>query len=95
MNEFEDRMAALRGRFTERCPSDAAALRQAWTDRDHAELRRILHGLAGSAGVFGYSELSASAREIEDALDSEAEEAIEARLRALLLNLEAIGSSHL
>ena len=92
MNDFDQRMAALRARFARRCPSDAAALRAACTARDRAELRRILHAVAGNAGVFGYPELSASARRIEEALEGGAPEAqFEADLHILLLEMEEVG----
>jgi len=92
MNDFDQRMAALRARFAGRCPTDAAALRAAWTVRDRAEMRRILHAVAGNAGVFGYPDLSASARRIEDAIEREAPEAeFSADLQVLLLDMEEVG----
>lgn len=92
MNDFDQRMAALRARFAGRCPTDAAALRAACTARDRAEMRRILHAVAGNAGVFGYPDLSASARRIEDAIEREAPEAeFAADLQNLLLEMEEVG----
>lgn len=92
MNDFDQRMAALRARFAGRCPTDAAALRAAWTVRDRAEMRRILHAVAGNAGVFGYPDLSASARRIEDAIEREAPEAeFSADLQVLFLDMEEVG----
>lgn len=93
MNEYEQRMAVLQARFAARCPGDAAALRQAWRARDQPEVRRILHGLAGNAGIFGYHQLSSAARSIEQALELRpGDETIAARLEALIAELESTGS---
>ncbi len=84
-------MAALRSRFAERCSSDAAILRKAWEERDAIELRQVLHSVAGNAGVFGYTALSASARQIEEALDSGSIDAmIEGELGKLLRDMDVI-----
>lgn len=60
-------MAALRDKFLDRCRSDAAIL----ADRDTIdadELIAIVHRLSGTAGIFGFTELSEAAERTENAL---------------------------
>jgi CheY-like chemotaxis protein len=68
------RLSALRGTFMRRVKSDAAALIP-WQVLPAAgaapetlkQIRRIAHGLAGAAGVFGLSQISNAAAALEDA----------------------------
>jgi HPt (histidine-containing phosphotransfer) domain-containing protein len=66
---FEERMEQLRVRFRARAGEDRARLVLALTQDDLLEARRISHGVAGSAGVFGYPELSQAASAVEEAID--------------------------
>lgn len=38
---------------------------------DRRQLQRVVHGLAGAGGMYGYPELGAAARRLELAVDSE------------------------
>lgn len=52
-------MAAIRIRFLERSRSELATLQA--PGADPSERARIIHGIAGLAGVFGFHELSRAA----------------------------------
>jgi HPt (histidine-containing phosphotransfer) domain-containing protein len=70
MSDFDDRMAALRERFGARCGERAAQLAAALADGDRDAVVRIAHDLAGTAGIFGYPELSCAAQRLEEAARS-------------------------
>lgn len=57
-----DPLESLRGLFAERCRADLARLR-ATPDED--ELTVTIHRLAGSAGSFGYPEVSRIAADLD------------------------------
>jgi len=81
-----DPMAALRARFLARCADDLEALRRAG---DPAEVRALIHRLAGSAGAFGFDHVSRKAGDIDDRLH--AGEAVgPAELEPLIEALETI-----
>ena len=63
-------MAALRLRFRERARRDAGKLADALRALDPDGLRRVSHGLAGTAGIFGFHEVGDAAQRLEDALDA-------------------------
>lgn len=63
-------MEQLRARFRLRAASERDLLTRALNDGDRDEIRRIAHGLAGTAGVFGYGEISRDALMLEEAVDS-------------------------
>lgn len=63
---MEDPFASLRAKFLARCRSDAERLR-ALAQSDPATID-VVHRLSGSAGTFGYAELSKGAEALEDAL---------------------------
>lgn len=67
-------MDELRARFAGRSQADREALQTAWAAGDRDALQRLSHGLAGSAGLFGYPDLSNAARGLEEALDHDASE---------------------
>jgi HPt (histidine-containing phosphotransfer) domain-containing protein len=67
-------MEALRLLFVERCGDDLARLRQADADGDASEIRRIAHNLAGSAGSFGWPEISRLALIVDEACRDGADE---------------------
>jgi HPt (histidine-containing phosphotransfer) domain-containing protein len=85
MTDFDDRLAALRARFLARAADDRAALATAQKANDREAIRRIAHGLAGAAGVFGFADISAAARAVEEA----GEDDIRSRLAHLLALLDA------
>lgn len=75
--ELQEAMQRFRQDFAAQLPARLqeaqqllAACRAAPADGDRLrELHRCIHKLAGSAGTFGMRDVSAQAREIEDALD--------------------------
>ncbi len=74
---FEERFAALRRDWRSQLPpklAEASALMAACRaapqdDARLADLHRLLHTLAGSAGTFGLDDLGARARAVEHELD--------------------------
>lgn len=69
MTDFDDRLRELRERFVARACEDRTALAEALAGGDADGVRRIVHGLAGAGGTFGYPEISEAAQRIEDMLD--------------------------
>jgi HPt (histidine-containing phosphotransfer) domain-containing protein len=83
VNPIEERMAALRARFAAAAPGEAEQLARALQACDTDAMRRIAHGLAGRAGMFGFDALGATALRADDATDPELPEAARALLTAL------------
>ena len=77
MTAPEDRLAALRDRFLARAADDLASLAEA----DEAAARHIAHRLAGTAGTFGFAEISEAAIQVDECVSGAAEMA---RLREAL-----------
>lgn len=74
---FLDRLAQLRGRFIDRTRQDATTirlLRERWQGGEPLAgellelLKRMTHGLAGAAGVFGFDAVSDAAHRLEGVL---------------------------
>jgi HPt (histidine-containing phosphotransfer) domain-containing protein len=65
MSEYDERFQQLRRRFIDRSADDLNVLRG---ERNRETLRPVVHRLAGAAGTFGYTELSADAGLVDDAL---------------------------
>jgi HPt (histidine-containing phosphotransfer) domain-containing protein len=84
---FEERMAALRLRFRERARRDLDVLAEASANLDLEALRRTSHGLAGTAGIFGFGEIGEAAQHLEDALDAGEDDAALDRLCGVLVEL--------
>ncbi|MGK6354658.1 Hpt domain-containing protein [Sphingomonas sp. DT-207] len=84
MSDFDDRLAGLRARFLARAADDHAALAAAREAGDREAIQRIVHSLAGGAGIFGFPEISAAARAVEEA----GEEDVRPRLAHLLRLLD-------
>jgi HPt (histidine-containing phosphotransfer) domain-containing protein len=62
-----DPLHALKVAFRTRMRSDADALEAATIDApDWKQIEMLVHGLAGSAGIFGEAEVGASARAIDE-----------------------------
>lgn len=61
--------AKLAERFRLRARTDGDRLRAALGASDRATLGIIAHGLSGTAGTFGFAEISALAAELEEAFD--------------------------
>jgi len=81
---MSDPMEALRARFLDRCRDELEVLR----DPAHADFRRVVHGLAGGAGVFGYPKISERADVVDQAL-ADGQPADPAALSALIEEIEA------
>jgi HPt (histidine-containing phosphotransfer) domain-containing protein len=56
------------GKFRERLEADRAAIAQLSESGDFRELKRIVHGLAGAAGTFGFADVGAIAIELDEAV---------------------------
>ncbi|HEY0627096.1 MAG TPA: Hpt domain-containing protein [Allosphingosinicella sp.] len=69
MSAFDERMAQLRARFVVRAAEQREQLTAALMAGDRDEVRRLAHGLSGSAGVFGFPEISVDAQAVEEAVD--------------------------
>jgi HPt (histidine-containing phosphotransfer) domain-containing protein len=63
-------MAALRQQFVVRCADRIEVLQDALSRDDRATIASTAHALAGTAGIFSFSELSRSARLLEEAAES-------------------------
>ena len=66
MSDFDARMGQLRARFLERATAEREQLAAALGAGDLASLERLAHGLSGSAGVFGFSQISRAAQQLEE-----------------------------
>lgn len=80
-----DALAALRARFLERTRGELAVLE---AGAGHPEFRRIVHGLSGAAGLFGFPEVSVRAAVIDDRL-AEGRAVEERELAALIAAVRA------
>ncbi|MBO9518900.1 MAG: Hpt domain-containing protein [Porphyrobacter sp.] len=88
MKQFEEKMALLRTRFVARAQTEVAELREAHRQGDMTTMRRIAHSLAGNAGLFGWPEFGAHARELESVLEqAAANEEILPKLEALIAEM--------
>lgn len=74
MGAFEDALAVLADRFRERCRRESLELQALIADARlyDPQTRRLLHGLAGTGGSFGFDEISDIARKVERAVDEKA-----------------------
>ena len=63
-------MKELRQRFVMRTISDRTLLVAAIHSGDWSDVRRLAHGLSGSAGVFGFSAVGLDAQALEEAIDA-------------------------
>jgi HPt (histidine-containing phosphotransfer) domain-containing protein len=84
-------MAELRTRFLARARADRALLAIAVRQEDRDEIRRLAHGLSGTAGVFGFASLGKAAEALETAVDEGGDWPDLRRVGAVLLDeLEAV-----
>jgi HPt (histidine-containing phosphotransfer) domain-containing protein len=60
---MSDPLAALRAKFVARCAEDLAVVR---AGPDAPDLARVIHRIAGAAGMFGHDALGALAGRIDD-----------------------------
>lgn len=63
-------MEALRTRFAVRAIAEADAVRRHLDAGERDALRDICHGLAGTAGTFGYPAISNAASAVEEAIEA-------------------------
>nr|WP_280644133.1 Hpt domain-containing protein [Brevundimonas alba] len=57
----------MKARFRLRAAEDLERLERLWTEEpDSADIRRTVHDLAGSAGIFGHPALGEAALAIDD-----------------------------
>ena len=70
MNSFDATMATLRARFVVRAVEDLDTLRahRAGLLLSAQDFRALVHRLAGSAGLFGFDEISTLAGQVDDQL---------------------------
>jgi HPt (histidine-containing phosphotransfer) domain-containing protein len=61
---MSDPLAPLRAKFAARCIEDLAVLRS--DDTAPEERRRVIHRIAGAAGMFGFAALGALAGRLDD-----------------------------
>lgn len=86
----DDPLAVLKAEFRVRAVEDQAELEQARAVGDDDRVERVAHGLAGSAGLFGFSDIGAAALAVDDGfasgrgLDAAAVDRLIAALDALL-----------
>ena len=64
--EDRDILAIIAPPFLDNFPKDVAALREAWSRRDHAQLRRTAHSIKGTSGIFRATPLVEAARRLEN-----------------------------
>lgn len=86
MSSFEEKMAELRTRFLARAAEERVLIQTALVAMDKSELRRLSHGLSGSAGTFGFATLSEDAQAVEEAVDANAPDQELQRLGSILLD---------
>lgn len=80
MNPLEE----LNAEYRRELPQKLERLTALWHARDIPRLQQALHGLIGSAGTFGFPELSAAAREAEAYLGENAAALDVAKFQILL-----------
>lgn len=87
----EDPMAAFSQKFLERCRVDLAELKGLIeTDQiGSPDVRRIIHGLAGAAGMFGFVDLGDAAAAADEVL-AEGDTLTLAQLAPVLDRLERL-----
>ncbi len=84
-------MSALRARFAARAIAEADAIRRYLRAGKRDAMRDICHGLAGTAGTFGYPAISDAASAVEEAIEAGAgDDALEILSAALLHELDAL-----
>lgn len=60
-----DTLDAIRQRFRERALADAEALSEALRAGNRAQIEALAHGLAGAAGIFGFTEIGGKAKAVD------------------------------
>lgn len=81
------------GSFRQRLLADRQALASLSDSGDLGELRRIVHGLAGAAGTFGYRELGEVAIELDERMRDEGAVSAAEVARLLAALDQAVGAA--
>jgi HPt (histidine-containing phosphotransfer) domain-containing protein len=70
MADFATRMAMLRARFLAQLAQELPAI-AAHAEADRwDEVQQLCHGIAGRAGMFGFTALGDAARDVDEAIDA-------------------------
>jgi HPt (histidine-containing phosphotransfer) domain-containing protein len=95
VSQFDERMAKLKLRFAIRLEAEQLLLEQALASGDRLELKRLAHGLSGSAAIFGYADIGESAQALEAAADGgqSLREPAEALFQLMALALRSAGAA--
>lgn len=87
---MDDLLEGLRLKFRQRCASDALAIQTSLDGRPTEEpLERIIHRIAGAAGMFGAPALGRAAQKLDEGF-SEGRAPTEEELRELLRLIAAV-----
>jgi PAS domain S-box-containing protein len=81
---------ALRTAYIESLTATAESMREAHARQDHEALLLLVHRLAGTAGSYGFPEITAAARACQDAIRAEAEEDATNLTRRLVRMLQSV-----
>lgn len=92
MADIDDRMRALRAKFIAQTLDSLPSIEMSATSRDWPSLVGAAHSLAGRAGMFGFRDLGEAARDLEEAIETGAEDDALDKLSSKLL--EAIRLLH-
>jgi len=104
MEGFEQELQALKDSYAEQVPEKlaqidelwASLVEQGWDDETFKTLHRMVHSMAGSAPVFGFSTMGKSARELEmllKAVSASGEPLTDIQYRELPVLVEAVRAS--
>ncbi len=104
MEEFEQELQALKDSYAEQVPQKLAEIdalwgslvENGWDEVIFKTFHRMVHSMAGSAQVFGFTTMGKSARELEmllKAVSNSGEPLSEAQYAALPVLVEAVRAS--
>lgn len=85
----------FRERFVDRAAADADAIEDHAAASRWPAVRDLAHGIVGRAGMFGFSELSVTARALEEAIDARlAPDNLDQLSRAFVSDLRGLGAGN-
>lgn len=90
LENVDDDLYPVLPQFLENLQNDLQELQNHLEDDSLEDVKRIAHGIKGSAGSFGLDSFKNRARAIEDAVDGS--EAIQPKLQELLEHVDAVRS---
>jgi len=91
MKGFTERLREVRKRFITRCGERADQLEEAGAAGNRAAIASVAHDIAGTAGIFGFDDLSIEARALDELAKSNAP--CEDAVRSMVLRLREIGAA--